>query len=174
MNQTLPPNSYKKASKRLALLSLMVFLAVISVIAYNATRLNAINATISEHETEVETRMKTIDELNEEVERLRYASVQKPNAHAEELPDIRDARGRQIYDFMLWIDVSAFLNKDILEVRYASQSRDLGLATSTDRTNGFSVSFRGAECLDNIRVTLLYRNGAGETLDFNMCEALGW
>lgn len=174
MNQTADTEKYRKSSKRAAWIALAVFLVVMAAIAYNVTRLNAIDTAISEQEAQVGERVKTIAELEEEVERLTYAPEQRPNAHAEEIPDIRDNRGRQIYDFMLWIDLAGVRDREIAEVIWASDARALGEVVTADRSNGFSVNYRGAECLESVRVTLRYRNGSEERTDFNMCEALGW
>lgn len=174
MNTTADTDKLKKASRRAALLALAAFLVVMAAIAHNVIRLNAIDTAIAEQEAVVTHRMQVIAGLEEEVERLTYAPELKPYAHAEELLEIRDVTGRQMYDFMLWIDPAAFRGGEIAEVTWRSNARELREVTSTDRTNGFSVTYRGTSCLPSVRVVLRYRGGSEETMDFNMCAALGW
>lgn len=173
MNQNTVTEKQKKTSRRAAWVALAAFLVVMSAIAYSASRLNAIDAAIAEKEAQVGDREKKIKELEEEVVRLTYAPELRPNAHAEEIPNIYDHRGRQMYDFMLWFDPAGFRDREIEEVTWASDSRMLREVTSADRTNGFGVTYRGAECLGAVRVILRYHDGSRETMDFDMCEALG-
>lgn len=174
MKQTTDTEKHKKNSRRAAWIVLAAFLIVLVAIAWNVIRLNAIDAAIAEQEALVEHRLNTVARLEQEVDRLTYAPELRPNAHAEEIPDIRDYSGRQMYDFMLWIDRAAFRDREIAEVTWVSDARMLGEVTSNDYTNGFSVNYRGVECLESVHVILRYRDSSQETMDFDMCKALGW
>ena len=172
MSRITDTDKYKRSSRRAAWIALAAFVAVMSAIAWSAFRLHAIDAAIAEQEALVGQRLQTVAGLEEEVARLTYAPELRPNAHAEEIPDIRDHMGRQMYDFMLWVDRAAFRDREIAEVTWMSDSRMLGEVTSSDRTNGFGVTYRGTECLDSVRAALRYSDGSQETMDFDMCAAL--
>ncbi len=172
MSRITDTDKYKRSSRRAAWIALAAFVAVMSTIAWSAFRLHAIDAAIAEQEALVGQRLQTVAGLEEEVARLTYAPELRPNAHAEEIPDIRDHMGRQMYDFMLWVDRAAFRDREIAEVTWMSDSRMLGEVTSSDRTNGFGVTYRGTECLDSVRAALRYSDGSQETMDFDMCAAL--
>lgn len=174
MNQRTDTEKHKKTSRRAAWIALAAFLIVMTAIAWNIIRLNVIDAAIAEQEALVTQRLNTVAGLEEEVDRLTYAPELRPNVHAEEMPDIWDHTGRQMYDFILWMDRAAFRDREIAEVTWASDARMLREVTSADRTNGFSVTYRGTECLESVRVIWRYRDGSQENINFDMCEALGW
>ena len=174
MNRITDMEKYKRSSRRAAWIALAAFVVVMTAIAWNAFRLHAIDAEIAEQEVLVEQRLQTVAGLEEEVARLTYAPELRPNAHAEEIPDIKDHMGRQMYDFMLWVDRAAFRDREIAEVTWMSDSRMLREVTSSDRTNGFGVTYRGTECLGAVRAALRYSDGSREDMDFDMCAALGW
>ena len=167
-------NKYVKASKQAAFISLIVFLAVAFGIAYNAVQLNSLKAAIKAKKAEVDSLSDEVVKLDQTVENLRYPPVQSPHAYVDTLRGIKDITGRQLYDFTLWIDLAAFRKKDIRKVEYRANHSSFQEMTATESSNGFSVHFRGAECLKDIIVTITFIEGTTKQFNFNMCKALGW
>jgi len=165
---------YIKASRRAALLSLLVFIAIAGAIVYNTMQLNSLAATITRKQAEVDLLAKQVVDLDETVANLKYAPVQKPHAYVEKLNGILDRSGNQLYDFTMWLDLAAFRNQDIKQVTYSADDPAFKEVTATVPGNGFSVNFRGTDCLKNVTVTIELTDGSSEQSEFNMCEALNW
>lgn len=163
-----------RASKFAAGLSLLAFLVVAGVIGYSTVELNSVESTIVSQKSAVDSLKTQIAQLETTIQELIYAPKATPHVHAEILPGIQDVRGRQLYDFTLWFDVAAFQDKEIKQVKYRADSPLFQEVTATERSNGFSVYFRGPECLEKVTVEIRYSNDQTEEIDFNMCEALGW
>ena len=75
------------------------------------------------------------------------------------------------YDFSIWIDTSS-LPGPVSEVRYEFPDSRYASATSRLSSNGFAVYFRGVECPDLARVTIVLENDDEQTVDYGFCDAV--
>jgi hypothetical protein len=167
-------NQYKKASKRAAFATLFAFIFVAIAIIYNTTQLNSIEAANSKKLVEIDSLSNEIKKLDQTVADLMYSKDQRPHVYVDTLTDIKDVNGKQLYDFTLWVDSGAFQKKDISQVEYKFNSSVVNDMISTESSNGFSVHFRGTECLKNVDVTIVFSDNSNKQINFDMCEELNW
>jgi len=98
----------------------------------------------------------------------------KVKAKMTEVPGIRDPEERQIYDFLIWVDLPSFRRDAIREVKYyfpkgqILDKEKLGREPSL----GFATSYRGWGCFTRIDITIRLTNGDSLQREFDMCEAL--
>jgi len=177
----------RKKSKQGGIISLVGFFIVILVFVFAAIKLNDLNDTIklktdelSSLDTIIENQNKNIElnknqvkELVAEINKLKDPSIQ-PDASAVELPGIFDSKGRQVYDFTIWITSSQFTLNKISKVTYHFDQASYIIKNreSTNKSNGFLVSYRGWGCLSLVKATVEYENNETEVVYFDMCEKL--
>lgn len=89
-------------------------------------------------------------------------------ASQQELQNIR------AYDYIIWLDMplSQKANASSVEYYFTDPSATLRTRSSSTRSNGFAVTYRGVACYDNLAYKIRYINDTTETGSFNMCNAL--
>jgi hypothetical protein len=126
----------------------------------------------SEREQSLEKRK---NELAAEIARIKNSPVGElatPVAFRVPLEGKRDAQGRQLFNFMLWLDVPGSRLKDISKVYYTNPKFIVRTRVATEPTNSFAVSYERFECLDNIQITIFDRNGhSSPPKQFDSCKA---
>lgn len=179
----------KKRSKQGALISLFGFLIIVfafiiayreltdlnTIIASKNIEIDALDSTLNSQKETIEYNQSLIKNLVDEVNKLRDPTIQ-PNVQAVKQPNIFDPKGRQIYDFTLWITTSQFTLNKIEKVTYVFKHKSVILKNKEafNKSNGFLVSYRGWGCIPVVQITVKYINGEEEVLYFNMCDGLGW
>lgn len=134
------------------------------------SRLDSTNKAV---ELEIESNKATITELVAEINRLTDPKI-TVKANATELPGIFDPKGRQVFDFNIWVTSSQNTLNRIKSVSYNFNESSFLMKNreSTDSSNGFSVGYRGWGCLSLVVVLVEYLDGTEDKLYFDMCEAL--
>jgi hypothetical protein len=179
----------KKRSRQGAMISLFGFFIIImafafaswklnslnEVIALKSIEINALDSTILKQNSDIEVKQKLVNDLVDEINKLRDPRIQ-PKVSAVEIPGVKDAQSRQIFDFTLWITSSQYTLNRISKVSYHFNNATYLMKDreSNDHSNGFLISYRGWGCLSVIKITVQYDNGENETLYFDMCDGLGW
>jgi hypothetical protein len=115
------------------------------------------------------------DELSAEIARIRnspVADLATPRAFRAPLEGRRDALGRPLFNFMLWVEVPASRLKDIADVRYTNPAFIVRTRVAKEPTNSFAVSYERFECLKDIQITIADRDGHSfPPKIFDSCEA---
>ena len=101
-------------------------------------------------------------------------AVVKPRASA-----VRSNTGRTgtpLYDFSLWLDVPEDRKTEIASVEYEFNHPTFRQKTqeSSDPKSGFKVGYDGWGCLRSVLVKIRLKQGGVQTIDFDMCEAVGF
>lgn len=101
-------------------------------------------------------------------------AVVKPRASA-----VRSNTGRTttpLYNFSLWLDVPDNRRGEIGSVEYEFNHPTFRQKTqeSFDPGNGFRVGYNGWGCLRSVLVKIHLKQGGVQTIDFDMCEAVGF
>lgn len=177
----------KKRSKQGAVISSVGFLMVLGMFVYAGVTLNSLNEEILERSMkiealdsliiaqnqEIEGNEQIVVSLIEEINKLKDPSI-KPKSKAVAIPGIFDSQGRQVYDFTIWLTSSQFTLNRIAKAtfKFSHGSFILTDRESSDKSNGFLVSYRGWGCLTLVTVTIEFEDGEEETLFYNMCEEL--
>lgn len=101
-------------------------------------------------------------------------AVVKPRASAMRSNGGRS--GTPLYDFSLWLDVPEDRKEEIASVEYEFNHPTFRQKTqeSSDPKTGFKVSYNGWGCLRSVLVKIHLKQGGAQTIDFDMCEAVGF
>ena len=96
-----------------------------------------------------------------------------PRADATAVPGIF-SQGRQNYDYRLWVDVDDGMADNIDKVTYRFDHSTFRnkQQESSQRSNGFSVSYRGWGCLYLVTIEVAMTSGQDRTIEFDMCRAI--
>ncbi|MFT4576201.1 MAG: hypothetical protein ACI9SI_001120 [Polaribacter sp.] len=173
----------RKKSRQGAGISAIGFLIMIFVFVFAAFKLNTLNNDILEKTQEkidldstITKQRSDIQNLKDEINNLKDPSL-KPQAYAVLLPNIKDhVTKNQVYDFNLWITSSQFTLNKIKKVEYTFKHKTMLLKKrdSKNKSNSFLVSYRGWGCLKFVIIKVTYIDNTTETINFDMCSALGW
>ena len=163
---------------RLAALAVLIGFAVLgSLIGRNALRLNHLEAQIDERQNIVGELERDIERLQNEIYTLRDSPTDTiaAQANANVLPGIME-RGKQVHDFTIWIDLSSYRKKTLTRVTYrtADQAAPFQERVAENAINGFSISYRGTDCIGGMTLDVEFADGGTESVDFDMCQALAW
>ena len=164
-----------RISRLAALFTLVGFLTLGALIARNVRGLNDLEAQIETRQSTVIQLRDRVQNLNSTVYTLRYSpdEVITPRAAREALPGIMDG-GRQVYDFTVWIDLSSYRRREMRRVTY--RTRDTAShfqeRIAENAVNGFSISFRGTDCVEVFVLDIEFADGTSDSVDFAMCQAL--
>jgi uncharacterized coiled-coil protein SlyX len=179
----------KRKSKQGTIISLVGFVIVILVFVFAAKKLtelndtiitktnelDSLNSTISLQKNEIDANKELMKELVNEINKLKDPNV-KPNARAVEIPGVKDSQGRQIYDFTVWITSSQHTLNKIKNVSYqfGHDTFIIRNRKSSDKSNGFLVSYRGWGCLSVVKLSVEYKSNEIEEVYFDMCDSISW
>lgn len=105
---------------------------------------------------------------------LPLITVVKPRATA--VPSKTGRASVPLYDFSLWVDVPENRKSEIVSVEYEFNHPTFRQKTqqSSNAEDGFKVSYSGWGCLRSVLVRIHLRQGGVQTIDFDMCEAVGF
>ena len=164
----------RKASIISALLSLFGFLIVIGSLGFSYKEIknkefqvrNLIE-TEKNLQSKIENQKRLINEL--EIASSPKAIVAQNNS--VKLNGIKDGKGRQIYDFSIWLQVPILLKEKITKVNYFFNHQTMLKPNreSTTYPNGYSVSYRGWGCLTNIEITVHFEDRENYKFYYNQC-----
>jgi hypothetical protein len=174
-----------KASRRAAMLSVLALLIVLASLAYGSYRLKHdiadLHAKKAGLQKEVGTLQTQLDNLRDSVKSLKYAQITPQNevfqfqATANPKPGLVTSGGKKVYDFSIYMNGSPELLEKIQEVTY-----DFDHPTfinkhqeSTDPESKFMVRYTGWGCLTQVNVVVYMKDGAKQTVPFDMCKSLG-
>jgi hypothetical protein len=112
-----------------------------------------------------------IEKLNRQG-KASISDLMRPRASAT--PAMRDSAGRQLYNFVLWLDISPERREQIRRVTYKFNHPTFTPRTksSTEASNGFAVSYRGWGCLYLVTIEVIFEDGDTKDIYFDMCSAL--
>jgi hypothetical protein len=101
-------------------------------------------------------------------------TVAKPRAQA--ISSEKGTDERPLYDFSLWLDVPEGRKHEIASVEYEFNHPTFVQKTqrSSNPSDGFRVSYLGWGCLQSVLVRIHLKDGSTTTIDFDMCEAVGF
>jgi hypothetical protein len=177
----------QKKSKQGAYISLIGFLFVIIAFAIGISEVSELNDSIDLKKTELAQMNRALDStesvikenrtniatLMAEINKLKDPNIY-PKSSSTLLPGVMDPKKRQVFDFTIWLTSSqATLNK-ITSVRYNFNNETFLLKDreSSNRSNGFLISYRGWGCLSYIAINITYQDGQTKTLYYDMCSDL--
>jgi hypothetical protein len=92
-----------------------------------------------------------------------------------------NALGRKIaqgplYNFSLFVSASPDVIKSISKVTYGFYHPTFRqqVQETTDGLKNFTISYIGWGCLDDVVITVFFKDGTTRKSDFDMCKKLGW
>jgi cell division protein FtsB len=154
---------------------------------------DALEQSIAVLRGQVDTYAKILNQVTTDVKQYGGAQLQKTVQQATSIttevklqasktavPGNFNPNGAQIYDFKLWVDASRETLARISSVRYEFNHPTfppkLRVQESSNRDDGFPVSYRGWGCLSSVIVTfnIAEPKGPPPKIDFDMCAALRW
>lgn len=185
-----------KKSHRNALLSSISVLIILVSLFYSAWKLKALDEAIMKKKGEIgelESRRIMLFAQNDSLTQIVYhldsvlampisekksvslSNVLKPRTEAKLVEGLRGYQDLQVYDFSLWLDVPQQWKAKIAEVRYEFNhpSFHQKAQVSSDPTTGFRVGYRGWGCLHIVTISAAMIDGSTNTIEFDMCKALG-
>jgi hypothetical protein len=115
-------------------------------------------------------------QLQEKVRQIAPLSEIRIRAAAEKTDKVGQ-NGSPIYNFSLWVEgpPSAMSRIGRVDYRFNHPTFRMPIVESTTRENQFRVGYTGWGCLSSVIVTITDpTEGITQTVDFDMCSALGW
>jgi MinD-like ATPase involved in chromosome partitioning or flagellar assembly len=102
-----------------------------------------------------------------------------PMARAIQVSGAKNAKGKQIYDFQCWLDLTRLSQSQrdqIQSVSYAFNDPTIfdKIKVSSQASNGFAVGYRGWGAFHSVPITVTFKDGKKSTLTFDMFTAIGW
>lgn len=187
-------NDYKKRSKQGARISAVGFILVLVSFIYGSYQLNEIHeqvqaktlelqnkraqllkldSTLTHQNKEIEAKQILVDNLISEINQLKDPTI-TPSSSATAIPGLKDSKNRQVYDFTVWVNSSNKTLNQIEKVAYEFGHGTFILTTreSSERSNGFLVSYRGWGCLSVVKIVITFNDGSQEHQYFEMCRDL--
>ena len=164
----------RKSSVLSACLSLSGFIIILGSLGFSYNEIKSKELQIKSLTKLEESLQLKIDNQRVLIKELEIAS--SPSAivaqsNSVELEGIKDEKGRQIYDFSIFLQVPILLKENITEVKYFFNHPSMLKPNreSTNYANGYNVSYRGWGCLTNIEITVYFENGENHKLYYNQC-----
>lgn len=172
MSETRGPASPRAAT----LLSLAGIALMAAAILYGFYKLDEISGEIAAKSAELAELEAQIELLEDEVERIRegpLAELITPKALAVRREGLRDSNNRQIYNYIVWLDLPHARKREIREVRYVFGDRSFlrNRLTSNEPSNGFAVGYLGWGAMTRVPITVVPLQGDDFTIDFPMARA---
>lgn len=148
-----------------------------AALAYSYSGLRSMHAEIANKEVQRDSLDAAIDTLQKQVDLLVHGplwDLATVDANAVRLEGRKDGRGRQLYDFGLWLNVPNNRKQDIAEVGYRRRFGESlqAVLVGTEPSNGFGVSYLGWGCFPVLDVTIVERSGTMTTKRVDQCHIL--
>ena len=166
MNQEELFATYRAASRRAMLGTLLLVTVIAVVIGWQVRELHLVGSKIQTENGRWESLELEMTSLTEELLALTVDPTGGVRAYAKRLNT-----ESVLYDFSIWIDTSS-LADPVREVRYDFPDSPYDPATSRLTSNGFATYFRGADCPDQARVTIVFKNEETRPVDYDFCDAV--
>jgi hypothetical protein len=159
------------------LLSFFGLSMMLIAIGYGLYELKTVNDAITEKKDELIELRGQIDPIKEEIDHIRNAPLSElvtAKAIAILRPGLRDERGRQLFNFIVWLDLPYVRKADIKEVEYVfgDESFLRNRHTSSESSNGFAVGYLGWGAMTLVPITIVQNQGPDVTLRFRMSEEI--
>ncbi|MFQ5605236.1 MAG: pYEATS domain-containing protein [bacterium] len=166
-----------KSQKLANILTIIGAALVAFTLFYSIRELRALQAEVGRKKA-VSAKLNTkITELNETIERIKFGPIAElltVKAIAIRQEGRRDAQNRQLYNFMLWLDLPEFRKKDIEFVKYYFDDPSMLKKERIGKevSNGFAINYLGYGCLRRVKVTVVLKQHPNVEIDFPMCERI--
>lgn len=133
---------------------------------------------------ETRTKSRAVDELIRQVEAARaevehirsgpLSDLIVPKAIAVRREGLKDQDGRQLYNFIVWLDLPYARKAEIREVQYVFGDRSFlrNRHMSVEPSNGFAVGYLGWGAMRQVPITVVPSRGEAFSLDFPMFDAM--
>jgi hypothetical protein len=176
MGITTPQGFSAKARSGMAL-SAIGLLLMGAAILYGAVRLSKLREQISKKTATLTAIKDEIAALNNQIERIRNGPLPDlvtPRAVAILRPGLRDREGRQLFNFMVWLNVPHVRQSEIREVRYffGDSSFLSNRKTGSEASNGFAVGYLGWGAMTSVPIEVVPNQGPAFRIDFRMHEQM--
>lgn len=159
------------------LLSFFGFALMLIAIGYGLYELKAVDDAITEKKDELTELRRQIGPIKEEIDHIRNGPLSElvtPRAIAILRPGLRDERGRQLFNFIVWLDLPYVRKADINEVEYVfgDESFLRNRHTSSESSNGFAVGYLGWGAMTSVPIKIAQNQGPDVTLRFRMSDEI--
>jgi hypothetical protein len=146
-------------------------------IGYGIYELKAVDDAITKKKAELTELRGQIDPIKEEIDHIRKGPLSElvtPRAIAILRPGLRDESGRQLFNFIVWLDLPYVRKADIKEVEYVfgDESFLRNRHTSSESSNGFAVGYLGWGAMTSVPITIAQNHGPDVTLRFRMSDKI--
>lgn len=170
-----------KASRRAAMLSLSGIVIVVASVAYSAYQIATLQSRKVSLEHDITKAEAKLTSLQNNIQGLSYTTVTAQNqvyqlqATAKARPGIINPNGNGVYDFSIFVNASDDVLSNIERVTYDFDHPTFKKKhqESSDSKDKFAVRYVGWGCLTNVAVKVYMKDGAKQSIDFDMCQSLG-
>jgi len=169
--------SRSKSQKLATFLTLAGFIMAVAAVAYSISELQSLNSQVEQKRLKSDSLNIKIDELKLTIDKIKNGPISElitPKAIAVRLEGRRAQNGRQLFNFVLWIDLPNYRKSDIQSVKYhfGHSSMLMKERTGKQASNGFAVNYTGWGCLGMVTLTVVLQNQQEVTIDFPMCDEI--
>ncbi|MBN1479328.1 hypothetical protein JXA70_03555 [candidate division KSB1 bacterium] len=159
------------------LVTVMGILLILAAFVYSYAQYNLLHKQVEQKAAlsdSLDTMVKSLEDSVDSIKHGPIADLVKPKALAITLPGQRDPENRQLYNFIVWIEVPHVRKSEISSVAYLFDYFTMLKKERIGREpgNGFAVNYTGWGCLETITLTIKLKNGTQTTVDFAMCDNL--
>lgn len=182
MTSLLPENRRARHAAVSLLFSLIGLLLLVASAAYGMYQIRELRERIDAQKIELSDLESQAGELQREVETIRDGSVQKlidagyieAKSVGWETDETTFAAGRtrQLFNYVVWLDIPFARKADILEVKYEFPHPSFihKEQSSREASNGFAVGYRGWGVLRSVPITIIPKDDGAENgkIDFPM------
>jgi len=93
--------------------------------------------------------------------------------HLSVVPTGKSSGNKTFYAVRFWVELPPDRQTEVAKVQYYFDNPTFvpKLWDSFDAKNGFQLKYTGWGCIDEVRVTLVARDGSLHNIPFKMCEA---
>ena len=157
------------------LLSVFGLALMLIAIGYGLYEIKVVNEAIAEKKDELTELRRQIGPIREEIDHIRNGPLSElvtPKAIAILRPGLKDERGRQLFNFIVWLDLPFVRKADIKQVEYVfgDDSFLRNRHTSSESSNGFAVGYLGWGAMPSVPITIVTNQGPNVSLRFRMAD----
>lgn len=144
---------------------------------YSVVKLLELRAEIEEKKEEFAGLEEEVRMLDKRIVHIRTGPITElitPRAAAVEVDGLMDRSGRQLYNFMLWVEMPYYRRSGIRHINYYFDHPTMLVRNRPGRmaSNGFAVSYLGHGCLGMVELTIVQTDHPDAVYHFPMCENL--
>jgi len=159
------------------LLSLFGFASMIVAIGYGLYMLTIVDDEIKVKKGELAELEGQIASLQKEIDYIRNGPLSElvtPKAIAIRRPGLKDQQDRQLFNFIVWLDLPYVRKADIQQVQYVFGDSSFlrNRHKSSESSNGFAVGYLGWGAMRSVPITVAPNQGPEFTIEFRMFDEL--